>query len=303
MTDATILTQPVQVAKSTPIRNLFWRRALRRVLRDRLTLFALFGIVLLVVVCVAGPPVLQQALNIDPNRTNVTERYMPPSPAHPLGTDNVGRDQLLRLLYGGRISLAIAFVSSILTIAIGVVSGLAAGYYGRGVDAALMWVISTLDSIPAFFLLIVVTTIWSPGPEALIVLLAFLGWSSTARLVRGEVLALRERDYVLAARALGGTSWRVMASHLLPNLFPLIIVSLTISAGSLILVESGLSFLGLGVQPPTPTWGNMLTEARAHFYRGPYLIVWPGVMIALTVLFLYLLGDGLRDALDPRRQQ
>jgi peptide/nickel transport system permease protein len=273
------------------------------VLRDRLTLFALFGILLLVVLCTAGPPVLEKLLNIDPNRTNVTERYVPPSPTHPLGTDNVGRDQLLRLLYGGRISLAIAFATSILTIVIGVASGLVAGYYGRGVDAALMWVISTLDAIPAFFLLIVVSTIWSPGPEALIVLLAFLGWSSTARLVRGEVFALRERDYVLAARALGAPAWRVMVSHLLPNLFPIVIVSLTINAGSLILVESGLSFLGLGVLPPTPTWGNMLTDARAHFYRGPYLIVWPGIMIALTVLFLYLLGDGLRDALDPRRQQ
>jgi peptide/nickel transport system permease protein len=303
MTDATVLSQPLPVAKRPPIRNLFWRRALRRVLRDRLTLFALFGLLVLVLVCVAGPPVLEEALNIDPNRTNVTERYLPPGPAHPLGTDNVGRDQLLRLLYGGRISLAIAFFTSILTIAIGVVSGLLAGFYGRGIDTALMWLISTLDSIPAFFLLIVVSTIWSPGPEALIVLLAFLGWSSTSRLVRGEVLALRERDYVLAARALGAPGWRIMASHLLPNLFPLIIVSLTINAGSLILIESGLSFLGLGVLPPTPTWGNMLTDARAHFYRGPYLIVWPGVMIALTVLFLYLLGDGLRDALDPRRQQ
>jgi peptide/nickel transport system permease protein len=303
MTDVTVLSPPIQATKSTPIRNLFWRRALRRVLRDRLTLFALFGILLLVVLCTAGPPVLEKLLNIDPNRTNVTERYVPPSPTHPLGTDNVGRDQLLRLLYGGRISLAIAFATSILTIVIGVASGLVAGYYGRGVDAALMWVISTLDAIPAFFLLIVVSTIWSPGPEALIVLLAFLGWSSTARLVRGEVFALRERDYVLAARALGAPAWRVMVSHLLPNLFPIIIVSLTINAGSLILVESGLSFLGLGVLPPTPTWGNMLTDARAHFYRGPYLIVWPGIMIALTVLFLYLLGDGLRDALDPRRQQ
>jgi len=272
------------------------------VLRDRLTLFALFGLLIMALICGLGPPIVEQALNIDSTRTSVAERYLPPSPTHPLGTDNVGRDQLVRLLYGGRISLAIASVSSLLTIGIGVVSGLAAGYYGGTLDAALRWIISTLESIPAFFLLIVVTTIWSPGPEALVVLLAFLGWSATARLVRGEVLALRERDYVLAARALGATGWRIMVSQLLPNLVPLIVVSLTINAGSLILVESGLSFLGLGVQPPTPTWGNMLTEARAHFYRGTYLIVWPGIMIALTVLFLYLVGDGLRDALDPRRQ-
>ncbi|MFN8528840.1 MAG: ABC transporter permease [Anaerolineae bacterium] len=302
MEDTNTISHPVQELKHAPIRNLFWRRALRRMLRDRLTLFALFGLLFMTLLCIFGPPILEQVLNIDSTRTSVTERYTPPGPTHPLGTDNVGRDQLLRLLYGGRISLAIASFSALLTMGIGVVSGLAAGYYGGTVDAILRWIISTLDSIPAFFMLIVVTTIWSPGPSTLIVLLAFLGWSSTARLVRGEVLALRERDYVLAAQALGAPNWRVMMSHLLPNLFPLIIVSLSINAGSLILIESGLSFLGLGVQPPTPTWGNMLTEARAHFYRGPYLIVWPGIMIAVTVLFLFLIGDGLRDALDPRRQ-
>jgi peptide/nickel transport system permease protein len=292
----------IQRLTATPVRNLFWQRALQRLLHDRLTLLALFGLALLAVLCVFAPPLIEQVLQIDATRTSVADRYTPPGPEHPLGTDNVGRDQLLRLLYGGRISLAIALFSSILTIVIGIASGLAAGYYGGKVDAVLRWIISTLDSIPAFFLLIVVTTIWSPGPETLIVLLAFLGWSATARLVRGEVLALRERDYVLAAQALGAQGWRVMANHLLPNLFPIVIVSLTINAGSLILVESGLSFLGLGIQPPTPTWGNMLTEARAHFYRGTYLIVYPGIMIAITVLCLYLSGDGLRDALDPRLQ-
>lgn len=292
----------IQRLTPTRVRNLFWQRAIQRVRRDRLTMLALFGLAVLAIACVFAPPLVEQVLNIDATRTSVADRYTPPGPEHPLGTDNVGRDQLLRLLYGGRISLAIALFSSILTIVIGIASGLAAGYYGGTVDAVLRWIISTLDSIPAFFLLIVVTTIWSPGPETLIVLLAFLGWSATARLVRGEVLALRERDYVLAAQALGAQGWRVMLNHLLPNLFPIVIVSLTINAGSLILVESGLSFLGLGIQPPTPTWGNMLTEARAHFYRGTYLIVYPGIMIAITVLCLYLAGDGLRDALDPRLQ-
>jgi peptide/nickel transport system permease protein len=299
------------MAKATPIvqvqrltmQNLFWRRALRRVLRDPLTLLALTGLLLLAVSCIFGPPVIEQVLQIDATRTSVAERYMLPGAAHPLGTDNVGRDQLLRLLYGGRISLAIALFSSILTMGIGVASGLAAGYYGGNSDALLRWIISTLDSIPAFFLLIVVTTLWSPSPQTLILLLAFLGWSGTARLVRGEVLALRERDYVLAAQALGAEGWRIMTTHLLPNLFPIVIVSLTINAGSLILIESGLSFLGLGVQPPTPTWGSMLTEARTHFYRGAYLVVYPGIMIAVTVLCLYLAGDGLHDALDPRLQQ
>jgi peptide/nickel transport system permease protein len=132
------------------------------------------------------------------------------------------------------------------------------------------------------------------------VLLSAVGWVPTCRLVRGEVISLRERDYILAARALGAPNRRLMLQHILPNILSTVIVSLTISAGSLILIESGLSFLGLGVQPPTPSWGNMLTDARTYFAKGTYLVIWPGVLIAVTVLFFYILGDGLRDALDPR---
>lgn len=300
MTTMTASQAPVQLRDKTEISRSLWHNAVRYILRDRLTMLGLIGLVLVTAACVFGPPVLETQFNLDANRTNLRERYSPPDMNHLLGTDSAGRDQLLRLLYGGRISLAIAYSASTLSILIGVTLGLMAGYYGGRVDTGLLWFIATLESVPSIFLLLVASTLFSPSPAVLVLILSFLGWVGTCRLVRAEVYALKERDYVLAAHALGAPEWRVMFSHLLPNVLPLIIIALTTSAGVLILAESGLSFLGLGVQPPTPTWGNMLADARSFFSRGTYLVVWPGMLIAVTVLCFYLVGDGLRDALDPR---
>jgi peptide/nickel transport system permease protein len=219
---------------------------------------------------------------------------------HLLGTDNLGRDQLARLLAGGQISLSIAYFASLLSIAIGVTLGIAVGYYGGIIDDVFIWFIATLTSIPSIFLLLIAASLWSPSPPILITILALLSWIEVARLVRGEVFSLRESDFVLAARSIGASPFRIMMAHLLPNLLPIVIVNLAIDAGVLILVESGLSFLGLGVQPPTPSWGNMLTDARTYFAKGPHLVFWPGLMISLAVVCFYLIGDGLRDALDPR---
>jgi peptide/nickel transport system permease protein len=163
-------------------------------------------------------------------------------------------------------------------------------------------VINTLSSMPPLFILLIVSALWSPSPQILVIILALLGWFGTCRLVRGEVLSIKERDYVLAARALGASNTRLLFIHIFPNVLSLVIVTGTIIAGNLILLESGLSYLGLGVQPPTPTWGNMLTDARNFLVTGVHLIVWPGMLIMLTVLCFYLVGDGLRDALDPRRK-
>jgi peptide/nickel transport system permease protein len=285
----------------TPARpRSFWRDVLRYVLRDRLTMFALTLLLGLTLACLLGPLIVEAVYKVEPNRTRVTERYLPPGAAHPLGTDNLGRDQLIRLLYGGRISLAIAYSASVMSIAIGLTLGMIAGYYGGRLDDLVIWFTNTLNSIPTIFLLLFASTIWSPSAEVLIVLLAVLSWISTCRLVRGQVLSLRERDYVMAAHAAGTPHWWVMVYHILPNVLSIIITNLTISAGTLILIESGLSFLGLGVQPPTPTWGNMLTESRSYFANGAYLVFWPGTLITLTVLCFYVVGDGLRDALDPR---
>ncbi len=275
--------------------------ALRYVLRDRLTMFALIVIVALTLTCLLAPSVVESVLKVDPNRTSVLDRYLlPGEDGHLLGTDQLGRDQLIRLLYGGRVSLLVAYTASIMSISIGVTLGIMAGYYGGMVDDSISWFINTLSSIPSIFLLILASTALSPSPTTLIIMLGLLGWVWTCRLTRGEVLSLKERDYVLAARALGGSTRRIMFVHILPNLISQLIVALTIDAGGLILVESGLSFLGLGIQQPTPSWGNMLSAARSYFATGLHLVIWPGVLITITVLCFYVVGDGLRDAFDPR---
>jgi peptide/nickel transport system permease protein len=186
-------------------------------------------------------------------------------------------------------------------ILIGVALGLLAGFYGGRVDDFITWAVNTLSSIPPLFILLIVAAIWQPSAEALVIILALTGWVGTSRLVRAEVLSLKERDYVLAARALGASDRRLLFSHIFPNLMSIVIVTGSIIAGNLILVESGLSFLGVGVQPPVPTWGNMLTDSRTYFVTGVHLVIWPGLLIMVTVMCFYLVGDGLRDALDPHR--
>jgi peptide/nickel transport system permease protein len=228
--------------------------------------------------------------------------------AHWLGTDQLGRDQLVRLLYWGQVSLTIAFVAGFLTLVVGVTLGVIAGFFGGRVDDLFNWSVNTLSSIPDIYLLIIVAAIFKPSPTTLILFLGLLGWFGTARLIRGNVFKVKELDYVIAAHALGASNLRIMLQHILPNSIPIIIVNMAIDVGHLILVESVLSFLGLGVQPPTATWGSMLDRAEnLLFLRDPatgapialHLVVAPGLLITLTVLALYLIGDGLRDAFDP----
>lgn len=278
-----------------------WQDALLHLLRDRLTIISFTLLLLLTLICMIGPVIIEDVLEIDPNETSVPDRFLPPGEEnHPLGTDHLGRDQLVRLILGGQISLAIAYFASLMSIAIGVTLGLIAGFYGGPLDDLITWFINTLSSIPPIFLLLIASAIWQPSAGTLIVILGLIGWVGTCRLVRGEVLTIRERDYVLAAQAVGSTNLRLMIYHIFPNLVSIVIVTLTIIAGNLILVESGLSFLGVGVHPPTPTWGNMLTDSRSYFVSGVHLVIFPGLLIMLTVLCFYLIGDGLRDALDPR---
>jgi len=294
----TVNAIPIELKSAMPPSSR--RRSARRLLRDRLTLFTLIVLLTLTVVCLIGPPVVEQVLKVDPTRTRVTDRFLPPGSAHILGTDELGRDQLIRLLYGGRISLAIAYSASIMSIVIGLTVGLLAGYYGGWIDDLVIWFVNTLSSIPTIFLLLIASALWSPTAGTLILILASLSWLTTCRLVRGQVLALKNRDFVLAARSIGATNTWVMLHHILPNVVSIVITNLTISAGSLILTESGLSYLGLGVQPPTATWGNMLTDSRQYFATSGYLVLWPGMAITITVLCFFIVGDGIRDALDPR---
>lgn len=278
-----------------------WYQALRKIGHDRLTMVAIIVLVFLTLSCIFAPPIIEQKLGVDGFKTNVINRYKAPGYAnYILGTDQLGRDQLLRLLYGGRVSLSIAYAASAMSISIGVILGMIAGYYGGWIDDLIAWFIATLTSIPSIFLLILIATIFTPSPEVLVVLLGLLGWVGTCRLVRGEVLSMKEREFVLAARSLGVPTRRIITHHFLPNLISLVIVALTVDAGGLILVESGLSYLGLGIRTPTPSWGNMLTSSRLYFATAIHLVIWPGLMIMITVLCFFILGDGLRDALDPR---
>ncbi|HVU11060.1 MAG TPA: ABC transporter permease [Phototrophicaceae bacterium] len=277
-----------------------FRKGMRRLSHDPLSLIALSILVILALLALFGPIITTQVMHIDPNTTDPVHRLQPiGTPGHILGTDDVGRDQLARLLYAGRISMAIGFFGAVITLVIGMAVGLAMGYFGGVIDEALSWVVATLDSIPDLFLLILIASILSPNAATLVLVIALIGWTGTTRLIRGQTIALRGLDYVISARAIGASSWRIMFVHIVPNLISVVMISLATGIGGLILTESALSFLGLGVQPPEATWGNMLSNAQTFYRTGPHLVLMPGLLIFITVLCLYVAGDGLRDAFDP----
>jgi peptide/nickel transport system permease protein len=281
-----------------------WATAVRRLRRDHLTLVAMVVLVLLTVLSALAPVISEQILHVNPNRTDVPNKFLPiGAPGHVLGTDDLGRDHLSRLLHAGRISLSIGFGAAGLTMTIGLFLGVMTGFYGGIIDDLINWLITTLDSIPSLFLLLIIAAVLSPSPETLVLVLALISWTGIMRLVRGETIALRTREFIISARSVGASDLRIMFVHIIPNLFSIVAVTPAINIGNLILVESGLSFLGLGVKPPTATWGNMLTNAQTFFTKGPHLVVMPGVLIVITVLCLYIIGDGIRDAFDPKMRR
>lgn len=280
----------------------FWRIAMIRLSRDRLTLAA-FGLLLVIVLLSVGADWINATiLDQDPNDTNLIDSLLPPSADHWLGTDDLGQDQLARLLVGGRVSLMICFFGALFTVILGITIGMVAAFFGGIVDDLIMWFINTLIAIPALFLFLIVGALFELNPFWLTILFASLGWPFTSRLVRSTVFSMREREFVTASRALGASSASTMFRHILPNVIPIVIIAATRRLGTLVLAEAALSFLGFGVRPPTPTWGNMLTEAQQYILREDaiHLVIYPGIMITLTVLAIYIIGDGLRDALDPR---
>jgi peptide/nickel transport system permease protein len=298
-TDKELFDQLEGMADEKPLS--FWRIALIRLRRDKLTLVALATMALIAFLAVFADVISQNLLGVeDPNSTDLLVSFEPPSADHWLGTDQLGRDQLSRLLFGGRVSLGIGIFGTIVAITLAIIIGMSAGYFGGWVDDAIMWFINTVSSIPTFFLLLIVASLFSLSPVSIIVLFGLLGWIGPARIVRGQVFSVKERDYITAAQALGGSEISIMLRHILPNVIPILIIVTVRDIGILILVESALSYLGLGVQPPTATWGSMLSKAQQYFRLGPHLVVFPGLMITVTVLCLYLIGDGLRDAFDPR---
>lgn len=274
------------------------QRAIKRLKNDYMTLAALITIGLLVLMAFTAP-VTTQIIGIDPFSENLQKTYAPPDTQNWLGTDDKGRDHLARLIYGAQISLSVAFMAAFLALSIGLSLGIITGYYGGILDDVMIWFITTLNSIPSLFLLLMVSALFRPGPFVFIMILGLLGWTGTMRLVRGETLALRQREYIIAARAMGASDARIMFQHIMPNLLSIVIVSLAIQIGGLILTESALSYLGFGINPPIATWGNMLSESQAFWRKSQLLVVGPGLLIGITVLCLYVIGDGLRDAFDP----
>jgi peptide/nickel transport system permease protein len=277
----------------------YWDMVWFQLRKDKLTIAAFSILLILAILSYGAPLITKHILHTDPDWIEVDKMYEPPSAEHWLGMDQFGRDQLARLLYGGRISLTIGLAGAALTMTIGVLFGAVAGFFGGWVDDIIMWFINTMSSIPFLLFLIIVTQLFKPKWYVLVVFIALNGWMGTSRLVRGEVLSVKERDYVIAAHALGVPMRRIILRHILPNVIPIVIILTAGSIGGLILFESALSFLGLGVQPPTATWGNMLTKAQGNFALGTHLVIYPGLLISVTVLCLFLIGDGLRDALDP----
>lgn len=237
-----------------------------------------------------------------PEQQSLLDRLQPPSKDHLLGTDKFGRDLFSRLLYGGRISLLVGFAAVAGSITIGTIVGAVAGYFGGRLDAFLMRLVDVLISIPAIFLLIAIITIFQPGIDKLILIFAALGWMGTSRLVRGEFLSLRSREFVLASKTIGTRHYKIIFSQILPNAIGPIIVAATLGVGGVILAESALSYLGLGIQPPTASWGNMLQDAQNFTIMKTawWYPTFPGLMILITVLCFNFVGDGLRDALDPK---
>lgn len=289
-----------------------WKIMRRRFLSHRMAVFGVFLLTVIAVYVFGGSFFLSEA---DANKTNLRARLEAPNAEYPFGTDEAGRNVLARTIYGGQISLAIGVVSVVISISLGTVFGLLAGYFGGLVDAILMRIVEALLAIPVLVLLLMLNRIFIEyntsnvvilGRElsltvvAIIIIIGFTGWMGLSRIVRSMVLSLKEQEFVLAARTMGAGSARIIFLHILPNCIAPIVVAATLGIGQAIIIETALSFLGFGVMPPTATWGNIIENARGNIDDWWWLWVFPGIFITLTVLSINFIGDGLRDALDPR---
>lgn len=278
-----------------------WAIAARRFRRDWLAMAGLVVIAVLALLAILAPAVAPY----DPTAQNdvAATQFLAPSAAHPMGTDLFGRDVLSRVIYGARISLTIGFLAVGLSITLGTLMGAVAGYFGGWIDTLLMRFTDTVLAFPRLILLILIVAIFRPSLLLIILVLGLTQWPGTARIVRGEVLSLREREFVQAARALGFGRARIILRHIVPNVLAPVIVAATLGIGNTIVLEAGLSFLGLGVQPPTPSWGSMVADGRDNLINAWWVATFPGLTIVATVLAFNLVGDGLRDALDPRLRE
>ena len=276
-----------------------WKRFKRH--RGAIAGAVIFGI--LILMCILAP-----FSPYDPEKSDLPDKFQPPSASHLLGTDALGRDLLTRILYGGRISLSVGGIAVAISLLIGVPIGALAGYYGKTIDAILMRITDAFLSLPSFLVLILLAAILREvdlpvfqrnSVITISFVIGILSWMTFSRLVRAAFLTLRELDYVSAARALGSSDSRIIIGHILPNGIGVVIVEATLQLGYAIIQESGLSFLGFGIQQPTPSWGNLISTAQDHFIKYPWLAIFPGLMIFLSIISVNYIGDGLRDAFDP----
>jgi oligopeptide transport system permease protein len=280
-----------------------WQDALRRLRRNRLAVAGAAVVALVVALAVVGPELVFQYNGCTFDRQDLAHKLASPSALHPLGTDMLGRDLLARLLYGSRVSLTVGIVATLISLVIGVTYGSVAGYYGGLVDEAMMRAADVLYSLPYVILVVVLLTLFDRSLLLLFVALGAISWLTTARIVRGQVLSLKNEQFVEAARSVGVSTRGIIFRHIVPNTLGPVIVYATLTVPTVILEEAFLSFLGLGVQPPTPSWGVLASEGAKAISVHPLLLVAPGALMGLTLFSLNFLGDGLRDALDPQTRK
>jgi peptide/nickel transport system permease protein len=293
----TSITAPVEGQQLRGAARSQRRLAFERFRAHRPALVGMFVLAALAVVCAAAPLISP----FDPDKTHLLDVYEAPSLTHPFGTDDLGRDLATRILYGGRVSLTIGLLAVSVALTVGTLVGVAAGYYGGLIDNLLMRTVDALYSFPRLFLLILFSVVFKGMTVGVVILvLGLLSWLTTSRLVRATFLSLKNREFVEAARCVGARDRRIIFRHILPNSLAPIIVAGTLGVGGAIIAESTLSFLGLGIQPPTSSWGNMLNHATTDMGKAPWLAFFPGFFIFLAVMSINFIGDGLRDALDPR---
>ncbi len=281
----------------------FWSESLERLRANKAGMAAAAAIVFMVIVALTAPILSALVTHHNFHEQDINNNFAPPLfPGHVLGTDEIGRDTLTRLIWGAQVSLGVGFLTVTISLVVGTSVGLCAGYFGGLADDALMRVVDVVLSIPRLFLFILVGILFFRKTSllSLSLVIASVGWGATARLVRGEVLSIRGRDFMLATRSLGAGHLRLILRHLLPNTLPVLIVAASLGVGGVILAEAALDYLGFGIHPPTPSWGNMLSNAQQYFTHSVWLVFLPGFCIFVTVLAANLFGNAVRDAFDPR---
>lgn len=279
--------------------NSPWIDALRRLMRNRAAVVSALFLLVLIVMALLADVISPYS----PTAADFANIRITPTPAHLLGTDEVGRDLFSRIIYGARISLFVGIIVQTISTLVGIILGLIAGYFGGIVDTLIMRLVDIMYSLPNFLFAVFMVSLLTPDIGSVILTLTIAGWPFSARLMRGQALLAKKTEYVVAAEALGAGNWRIMFSHVLPNSLTPLIVQYTLGIATVIMAEAGLSFLGIGIRPPNPTWGGMINKGREFIRTSPHLAIYPSIILGLTMIAFNFLGDGLRDALDPRMKK